>query len=500
MKTVNLFKYALCMFTMLVIVSLTSCQNEHDSEQEVQTPVTTASLMSRSVDSELPFLQGADLSYVNELEDGGVQYFNNGTTIDPYQLIKEYGGNLVRLRLWHNPTWTNYSNLADVKRSIGRAKQQGLFVLLDFHYSDSWTDPEQNIVPEAWRPVVKYSSLLADSVYNYTYQTLTHLMNSNLLPELVQIGNETNKSIMVADNSEMEPTNYVRNTKLFNAGLQAVADFNWKNGKSIKTILHVAMNPNDAIYWVANHKKYGLYDFDLLGVSYYPQWQEYTPAQLGEFASNLYSTYGVRLFVAETGHIWTRAWNDQNINLMSKMCYGYPETPCPQLQKDFIVEVKEALLANGGAGFSAWEPFWVSADNQTLWGVGSNWENVAFFDFNNNLLTHGGIEAYGDYNVKVTFEVNMWEAGSDKKGYITGDFTDDGFGNWQIIPMKQAAEGSSIYYFDTYLCRNQTGKYFFLSDSTWTSQEYINGWQQDRIYSVNTSDKWMKFAKKFGEE
>lgn len=64
-----------------------------------------------------------------------------------------------------------------------------------------------------------------------------------------------------------------------------------------------------------------------------------------------------------------------------------------------IVEVKEALIANGGAGFSAWEPFWVSADNQTLWGVGSNWENVAFFDFNNNLLTHCGIEAFGDYNV-----------------------------------------------------------------------------------------------------
>lgn len=488
------------MLTMLFVVSLTSCQNELVSEQEVQTSGITAPLMSRSNDSELPFLQGADLSYINELEDGGVQYFKNGAAIDPYQLIKEYGGNLVRLRLWHNPTWTNYSNLADVKRSIGRAKQQGLYVLLDFHYSDTWTDPQQNIVPEAWRPVVKYSSLLADSVYNYTYQTLTHLMNTNLLPELVQIGNETNKSIMVADNSDLEPTNFVRNTKLFNAGLQAVADFNWNNGKSIKTVLHVAMNPNDAINWVANHKKYGLYDFDLLGVSYYPQWQDYTPAQLGEFASNLYSTYGVKLFVAETGHIWTRAWNDQNINLMSKMCYGYPETPCPQLQKDFIVEVKEALLANGGAGFSAWEPFWVSADNQTLWGVGSNWENVAFFDFNNNLLTHGGIEAYGDYNVKVTFEVNMWEAGSDKKGYITGDFTDDGFGNWQIIPMKQAAEGSSTYYFDTYLCRNQTGKYFFLSDSTWTSQEYINGWQQDRIYSVDTSDKWMKFAKKFGEE
>src|SRR3712207_8656828 len=61
---------------------------------------------------------------------------------------------------------------------------------------------------------------------------------------------------------------------------------------------------------------------------------------------------------------------------MSKMCIGYPETPCPQLQKDFLIEVKEALIANGGAGFCAWEPFWVSANNQTLWGVGSNWENV----------------------------------------------------------------------------------------------------------------------------
>ena len=196
----------------------------------------------------------------------GVQYTKDGNTVDPYHLIKEYGGNLVRLRLWHNPTWTNYSTLTDVTRSIRRAKQEGLNVLLDFHYSDTWTDPQQNIVPAAWRPVVKYSDLLADSVYNYTYRILTHLKNSNLLPELVQIGNETNKSIMVADNADLEPTNFVRNTKLFNAGLQAVADFNQNNAKSIKTILHVAMNPNDAMNWVANHKRYGLKAFDMLGV------------------------------------------------------------------------------------------------------------------------------------------------------------------------------------------------------------------------------------------
>ncbi len=40
-------------------------------------------------------------------------------------------------------------------------------------------------------------------------------------------------------------------------------------------------------------------------------------------------------------------------------------------------------------------------------GVGSNRENVAFFDFNNNLLPHGGMEVYRKDNVKVTFEVNI---------------------------------------------------------------------------------------------
>lgn len=496
MKQAKLF---IASFIAMAIVILSGCQNleEVAIQSDRQEPVENVP-QSRAT-GDLPFLKGADLSYINELQDIGVKYYSNGTELDPYKTIKSYGANLVRVRLWHNPTWTNYSTLADVKKSISRAKNEGLYVLLDFHYSDTWTDPEQNLIPAAWRPVAGNITALSDSVYNYTFQTLTHLRNSNLLPEMVQIGNETNKSIMVLDNSEMEPVNFVRNTALFNAGLQAVQDFNNANGKNIKTVLHIAMNPNDVIYWVSNHKNCGLKNFDMLGVSYYPQWQDYTPQQLGELASKLVSMFGVQLFVAETGHIWTRAWNDNNMNLMSKMCLGYPEVPCPQLQKDFIIEVKEALRANGGAGYSAWEPFWVSANNQTLWGVGSNWENVAFFDFNNNLHTHGGMEAYSEDNVKVTFEVNMWYSGNGP-GYITGDFTDDGFGNWQIIPMKQAGEGSSIYYFDTYLKRGQEGRYFFLSDSDWDSQELINNWKQDRTYQISTSSNWMKYAKVFGEE
>lgn len=497
MKNFNLFTF---LGIVLLLLFVTGCQNQEDYLHDTSASHTAVMSTAETRATDISFYQGADLSYVNELEDVGVKYHKDGSEVDPFTLIHSYGANIVRLRLWHNPTWTNYSTLDDVKRSIRRAKSAGLDVLLDFHYSDTWTDPQQNLVPAAWKPVVKYSSLLADSVYNYTYRTLEHLNSVGLLPVMVQIGNETNFNVMVADNNDLEPVNFARNVKLFNAGLKAVSDFNAKYGKQILTMLHVALDPGSAATWLSRHKRYGLNYFDLLGLSYYPQWQGYTPAELGNFASSLHTNYGTRLFVAETSQIWTRAWNDNNHNLMSKMCAGYPDVPSPQLQKDYVTEIKRALINNGGAGFCVWEPFWVSASNKTLWGVGSNWENATFFDFNNNLLPHSAIEAYGDNNVKVTFEVDMYGAGSTAKGYITGDFTDDGFGHWQIIPMHQAAEGSTKYYLDTYLCRNQTGQFYFLSDSTWNSRESINGNVQDRYYNINTTEDWMKIAKDFGQQ
>ena len=484
----------------LLFMLATSCQGQENYLNDMSANHSAATSTSGMRATDYLFYQGADLSYVNELEDNGVKYHKDGSDVDPFTLLRSYGANIVRLRLWHNPSWTSYSTLNDVERSMKRAKTAGLEILLDFHYSDTWTDPQQNLVPAAWKPVVKNSSLLSDSVYNYTYRTLEHLNSVGLLPVIVQIGNETNFNVIVADNNDLQPVNYARNVKLFNAGLKAVSDFNEQYGKQIKTMLHVALDPGSAATWLVRHKRYGLNYFDLLGLSYYPQWQDYTPTELGNFASLLHDKYGTRLFVAETSQIWTRAWNDNNHNLMSKMCAGYPDLPSPQFQKDYVTEIKEALMNNGGAGFSVWEPFWVSASNKTLWGVGSNWENATFFDFNNNLLPHSAIEAYGDYNVKVTFEVDMYEVGSSAKGYVTGDFTDDGFGHWQIIPMHQAAEGSTKYYLNTYLCRNQTGKFYFLSDSTWSSREVINGSVQDRCYHINTADNWMKIAKDFGKQ
>jgi len=122
-----------CLLALLFIFSCNSSNavdSSDDSSEIEETPIS--------------FYYGADLSYVNEMEDCGSTFKNsNGTVQDSYAIFKNEGANLVRLRLWHNPDWTNYSNLQDVKKSIQRAKNQGMHVLLDFHYSDTWTDPSQ---------------------------------------------------------------------------------------------------------------------------------------------------------------------------------------------------------------------------------------------------------------------------------------------------------------------------------------------------------------------
>ena len=143
------------------------------------------------------FYLGADLSYVNEMEDCGAYYKNSqNEELDVFKIFKDYGANLVRVRLWHNPTWTNYSNLEDVKKTIQRAKNNNLQVLLDFHYSDTWADPNQQEIPQAWESYLTDDTALSNILYQYTFTTLQILDSLQLLPEIVQIGNEINPMIL----------------------------------------------------------------------------------------------------------------------------------------------------------------------------------------------------------------------------------------------------------------------------------------------------------------
>ena len=65
----------------------------------------------------LSFYSGVDLSYVNEMEDCGAIFKNLDNAVqDPYKIFYDAGAKIVRIRLWNNPEWTNYSNIEDVKK------------------------------------------------------------------------------------------------------------------------------------------------------------------------------------------------------------------------------------------------------------------------------------------------------------------------------------------------------------------------------------------------
>lgn len=191
------------------------------------------------------FYFGADMSYVNELEDCGVEYQENQVQKDPYAIFEDYGCNLVRLRLWHTPSWYDqlndgkrYSDLADVKLAIARAKQHNLSVLLDFHLSDNWADPGKQLVPQAWLPVVDDTEILKDSLYKYLFETLSDLHKDDLLPEMIQIGNETNKGILLSPTDNAVWTlDWERNAILFKEAIRAVEDFEQTTGEDVKTYL-----------------------------------------------------------------------------------------------------------------------------------------------------------------------------------------------------------------------------------------------------------------------
>lgn len=358
---------------LITLFSIISCSPSKSQEDITKENVVT---------SELPnFYYGADLSYVNEIEDCGAKYKDsNNEEKDPYKIFKEAGSNLVRVRLWHNPNWTAYSNYNDVKKTISRAKSEGMYVLLDFHYSDTWADPDSQEIPEAWVGQIEDTEALGELFYNYTYETLNNLAIANLLPDIVQVGNEING--MILQQGELKTINWERNSYLLNKGIKAVRDISIQKDKKIGVMLHIAQ-PENGLWWFNQATKNGITDFDWIGLSYYPKWSSYSLSTISTALTTLINTYKKRLMIVETAYPFTLENDDTAGNILGEdsLIPGYLATEQGQL--NYLNKLKEVIQNAGGEGLVYWEPAWVSSSCSTLWGKGSHWDNATLFDHNN---------------------------------------------------------------------------------------------------------------------
>lgn len=322
------------------------------------------------------FYFGVDLSYVNEMDDCGAVYQEDGSPRDAFELFADHGANLVRARLWHNPDWTEYSTLNDVKRTFTRARDAGLTTLLDIHYSDNWADPGTQEIPAAWEDLD--DDALVDAVYQYTTDVLTELAAEGLVPAFVQVGNETNSGMLHRGGEQ----NWARDARLFNAGIQAARDFSAESDRDVKILLHVAQ-PQNTMWWFTEAEAAGITDFDVIGISFYPQWSTFSIGDMGAQVTTLRQRFGKEVMVLETAYGWTREAVDETAdNVLDQGLRGYSFSVEGQYQ--FMRDLSQSLISNGALGVVYWEPAWVSTECTTRWGQGSHWENATFFDFQND--------------------------------------------------------------------------------------------------------------------
>jgi arabinogalactan endo-1,4-beta-galactosidase len=358
------------------------------------------------------FYFGNDLSYVNQMEDCGAVFKENNQAKDVYQIFADHGTNLVRVRLWLDPSWwqsplvqpqgvkSYYNDFVDVKETIQRAKDKGMQVMLDIHYSDFWADPAHQFIPRKWLSVANDLPKLKDSVYTYTTKVLTDLNNAGLMPEIVKVGNENNAGLLVhapgeGSSYEIAATvannNWTRNAQLYNAAIKAVRDVSVNTTIKPKIALHFTngLDKQKGIYQnVINH---GITDFDIIGFSYYYAWHQGSITELENTVKSLKTTFPTyEVMCVETGYLWTTQNYDALNNIISEPDPNYlPVSPANQLK--YMVDFSKAVMKGGGIGVIFWEPAWVSTPCRTPWGVGSSHDHVAFFEpSTNNFMANGG--------------------------------------------------------------------------------------------------------------
>jgi arabinogalactan endo-1,4-beta-galactosidase len=259
-----------------------------------------------------------------------------------FGLTKDLGWDVIRLRIWNEPRNENNGQPANSPGNCSPANTlrvaktvigAGQKLAIDFHYADSWSDPQNQPKPYAWADLP--FDQLQQTTHDYTRDVVENLIKQGTTPSIVAIGNEVTNGMMWGSEYDMitpyvdhhdyytsgrykahpgggvkwlkyeeahgdtgsaayrEFLDSVRNLALLiDAGNRAVKEVNKAHGTNIKTQLHfafnvfervdgqmTALNTNDVFKRVMT--LVGTLNTELsarggmvegIGLSYYPDW------------------------------------------------------------------------------------------------------------------------------------------------------------------------------------------------------------------------------------
>ena len=234
-------------------------------------------------------------------------------------------------------------------------------IQLTFHYSDYWTNGEDQNKPHEWEGLDFEG--LKKALYDFTFDFMNKMKAQGTTPEFVALGNETQAGMLYPDGS---CDNFVQLSELFNTGYDAVKAVS----PDSKVVIHSnAAGDKDQYNWYYGELKNRNTKYDIIGASYYPFWTEKTAGQIREWADYITAKFDKDILIMETGYSWDKTLPD---NTPGQLAHNgpYPDFS-PLGQKNFMLElIKEIKQAKA----AAYLVFFIGILSSSKWKVwDGNW-------------------------------------------------------------------------------------------------------------------------------
>jgi arabinogalactan endo-1,4-beta-galactosidase len=236
-----------------------------------------------------------------------------------------------------------------------RAKSAGLDVMIDFHYSDFFTDPGRQMIPADWSSCTTQAQIIA-KIEEHTKEILTAVKDVADI-KWIQIGNELNSGMLFSSDSTISgarykssyttpdgktKVSYVASTDNYLAYLKAGIAAAKSVCSDAKIIIHMA-NAYKQSAQTGYFKEVASLDYDIIGLSHYPQDNsDYTYSSMNSMAvatiATLAKAYDKEIMICEVG---TKYLDDDATSAMN----------------DFISRLNANSTAkNAVTGIFYWEP------------------------------------------------------------------------------------------------------------------------------------------------
>lgn len=328
---------------------------------------------------------GGDISLLPEYEKAGAQYKDHeGKPIaDLIPWLKEQGLNAMRVRIFVDPSAYTGSDkdpnacqdLEYIRPLCKRIVENGLDLMLDFHYSDTWADPGKQWTPDAWKDMSDEE--LYQEIYSYTKGVLAELKADGIVPAFIQPGNEISYGMLWGPVGTPEKDllktyygrdeNWHRLGNLLNQAVKACRE----ECPDAKIVIHTeCLGAIDVLTNFYNMMELMNVDYDIVGLSYYPHFQGGT-----DILSIALTAIGAKcpskdIMIVETGY--TYEWKVQGAHYDTSFLWPYSE----EGQNEFLESLVKECEAHPNVNGIFWWWLEYNAYGTNLTG----WYNAPLFD------------------------------------------------------------------------------------------------------------------------